>query len=162
MGCLSGNVGYDGEVGMDWEKKLRAYLDANRDRYRFFSIDFIVIEAKTLALGPGSPVSTEAVRRVVTQWSQSNNVQIAPLMPKPGRRDRQREVDFREVINAVRYLVRSGCGWRMLPIRSGLGRRSMIGSANWHGAFCFPRSPSATAIALRSLATSIPTKISGE
>jgi transposase len=35
---------------------------------------------------------------------------IAPLMPKPGRRGRPREVEFREVINAVRYLVRSGCG----------------------------------------------------
>jgi transposase len=45
--------------------------------------------------------------------------QIAPLMPKPGRRGRPREVDFREVINAVRYLVRSGCGWRMLPIHFG-------------------------------------------
>ncbi len=30
-----------------------------------------------------------------------------------------REVDFREVVNAVRYLVRSGCGWRMLPIHFG-------------------------------------------
>ncbi|EHH13623.1 putative transposase [Mesorhizobium amorphae CCNWGS0123] len=29
------------------------------------------------------------------------------------------EVDFREVVNAVRYLVRSGCGWRMLPIHFG-------------------------------------------
>lgn len=38
--------------------------------------------------------------------------QIAPLMPKPGRRGRPREVDSREVINAVRYLVHSGCGWR--------------------------------------------------
>jgi transposase len=37
---------------------------------------------------------------------------IAPLMPRPGRRGRPREVDFREVVNAVRYLVRSGCGWR--------------------------------------------------
>ena len=45
--------------------------------------------------------------------------QIAPLMPKPGRRGRPREVDFREVVNAVRYLVRSGCGWRMLPIHFG-------------------------------------------
>jgi hypothetical protein len=27
---------------------------------------------------------------------------IAPLMPKPGRRGRPREVEFREVINAVR------------------------------------------------------------
>ena len=44
---------------------------------------------------------------------------IAPLMPPPGRRGRPREVDFREVINAVRYLVRSGCGWRMLPIHFG-------------------------------------------
>jgi transposase len=44
---------------------------------------------------------------------------IAPLMPKPGRRRRPRGVEFREVINAVRYLVRSGCGWRMLPIHFG-------------------------------------------
>jgi len=44
---------------------------------------------------------------------------IAPLMPKPRRRGRPREVEFREVINAVRYLVRSGCGWRMLPIHFG-------------------------------------------
>lgn len=45
--------------------------------------------------------------------------QFAPLTPKPGRRGRPREVDFREVINAARYLVRSGCVWRMLPIHFG-------------------------------------------
>jgi len=28
--------------------------------------------------------------------------EIAPLTPKPGRRGRPREVEFREVINAVR------------------------------------------------------------
>jgi transposase len=44
---------------------------------------------------------------------------IAPLMPEPGRRGQPREVEFREVVNAVRYLVRSGCGWRMLPIHFG-------------------------------------------
>lgn len=43
----------------------------------------------------------------------------APLMPKLGWRGRLREVDFREVINAERYLVRLGCGWRMLPINFG-------------------------------------------
>ena len=37
-------------------------------------------------------------------------------MPMSGRRGPPREVDFREVINAARYLVRSGRGWRMLPI----------------------------------------------
>ena len=61
---------------------------------------------------------------------------IAPLMPKPGRRGRPREVDFREVINAVRYLVRSGCGWRMLPIHFGPGRRSTAGSAGSRGGSC--------------------------
>jgi hypothetical protein len=45
--------------------------------------------------------------------------QMAPLMPRPGRRRRPREVEFREVINAVRYLVRSRGGWRMLPIHFG-------------------------------------------
>ena len=40
-------------------------------------------------------------------------------MPKPGRHGRPREIEFREVINAVRYLVRSGCGWRMLPVHFG-------------------------------------------
>ncbi len=44
---------------------------------------------------------------------------IAPLMPSLGRRGRPREVEFREVINAVRNLVRSGCGWWMLPIHFG-------------------------------------------
>lgn len=44
---------------------------------------------------------------------------IAPLLPKPGQRGRPREVDFRKVINAVRYLVRSGCGLRMLPVHFG-------------------------------------------
>lgn len=44
---------------------------------------------------------------------------IAPLMPLPDRWGRPREIEFREVINTVRYLVRSGCGWRMLPIYFG-------------------------------------------
>ena len=44
---------------------------------------------------------------------------IAPLMPVPGRTGRPREVEFREVINAIRYLVRSDCGWRMLPVHFG-------------------------------------------
>src|ERR1700733_1352867 len=45
--------------------------------------------------------------------------QIAPLLPKPGRRGRPREVDFREAINAVRYLVRSGSGWGEIPVHFG-------------------------------------------
>ena len=40
---------------------------------------------------------------------------IAPLMPPPKRRGRPREVDLRAVVDALLYLVRSGCPWRMLP-----------------------------------------------
>lgn len=58
-------------------------------------------------------------KRYPSDLTQEEWERIAPLMPRPGRRGRPREVDFREVINAVRYLVRSGCGWRMLPIHFG-------------------------------------------
>jgi putative transposase len=37
------------------------------------------------------------------------------MLPRPSRRGRPREVDLREILNAIRYLVRTGCGWRMLP-----------------------------------------------
>jgi transposase len=40
---------------------------------------------------------------------------VAPLLPKPARRGRKPSVDLREVLNAIRYMVRSGAGWRMLP-----------------------------------------------
>ena len=39
---------------------------------------------------------------------------IAPFFPEPKRRGR-RPVDLRVILNAVFYLVRSGCSWRMLP-----------------------------------------------
>ena len=44
------------------------------------------------------------------EWSQ-----IESLLPKPAKTGRRRTVDLREVVNAIRYLARSGCGWRMLP-----------------------------------------------
>ena len=44
------------------------------------------------------------------EWSR-----IAPLLPQPGRTGRPRRLDLREILNAIRYLARTGCGWRMLP-----------------------------------------------
>jgi len=41
---------------------------------------------------------------------------IAPLLPRPPRTGRRRTTDLREVLNAIGYLVRSGCEWRMLPV----------------------------------------------
>ncbi len=39
---------------------------------------------------------------------------VQPLLPRAAVRGRRRECDLREVVNALRYLVRAGCGWRML------------------------------------------------
>ena len=45
------------------------------------------------------------------QWSL-----VEPLLPREVEGlGRPREVDFREVINAILYLNRSGCQWDMLP-----------------------------------------------
>jgi putative transposase len=40
---------------------------------------------------------------------------LEPLIPaaKPG--GRPRSVDMREVVNAIRYLLRAGCAWQLLP-----------------------------------------------
>lgn len=40
---------------------------------------------------------------------------IAPLLPGTARTGRPRKTDLRAVINALRYMVRAGCEWRMLP-----------------------------------------------
>jgi putative transposase len=44
------------------------------------------------------------------QWER-----IAPFIPpaKPG--GRPRTVDMHEILNAIWYVVRSGCAWRMIP-----------------------------------------------
>ena len=40
---------------------------------------------------------------------------LGPLLPPPKPGGRPRTVNLREVINAILYLLRSGCSWRMLP-----------------------------------------------
>lgn len=40
---------------------------------------------------------------------------IAPLFPLPKSRGRLRKTDLREVVNAILYLVRTGCGWELMP-----------------------------------------------
>jgi putative transposase len=54
-------------------------------------------------------------RRYPTDLTDEEWSHIAPLLPKPAKTGRRRSVDLREVLNAIRYLVRTGCGWRMLP-----------------------------------------------
>jgi len=45
------------------------------------------------------------------EWSA-----VEPFLPKTAAVGSPRRIDLREVLNAIRYLVRSGCEWRMLPI----------------------------------------------
>jgi len=41
---------------------------------------------------------------------------VEPFLPQTAGTGSPRRIDLREVLNAIRYLVRSGCEWRMLPI----------------------------------------------
>ncbi len=40
---------------------------------------------------------------------------IEPLIPPAQPGGRPRSVDVREIVNAIFYLLRSGCTWRLLP-----------------------------------------------
>ena len=54
-------------------------------------------------------------QRYPTDLTDTEWVLIEPWLPRPAKRGRRRSVDLREVLNAIRYLARTGCGWRMLP-----------------------------------------------
>jgi putative transposase len=40
---------------------------------------------------------------------------VEPLIPPARQGGRPRSVDMREIVNAILYILRSGCQWRMLP-----------------------------------------------
>ena len=50
---------------------------------------------------------------------------IKPHLPSPStNRGRKRVHSYREILNAIFYLLRSGCAWRMLPTDSHRGKLS--------------------------------------
>lgn len=53
--------------------------------------------------------------RYATDLTDDEFALMAPHLPAPNRLGRPREVDLREVLNALFYLVRTGCPWRLLP-----------------------------------------------
>lgn len=55
------------------------------------------------------------LKRYPTDMTDEEWSVIEPLLPRPSARGRPRKTDLREVVNALRYLVRTGCGWEMLP-----------------------------------------------
>ena len=44
------------------------------------------------------------------EWSK-----IEPFLPGTARTGRRRQVDLREVLNAILYVLTTGCQWRQLP-----------------------------------------------
>ena len=58
-------------------------------------------------------------RRYPSDLTDAEWLAIEPLLPGHARTGRKRRSDLREMLNAIRYLARSGVGWRMLPINFG-------------------------------------------
>ena len=53
--------------------------------------------------------------RYATDLKDEEWALVAPFMPPRRRIGRPREVDLREVVNAILYLASTGCQWRLLP-----------------------------------------------
>jgi putative transposase len=54
-------------------------------------------------------------KRYPTDLTDEEWAIVQPFLPPPPKRGRRPTTDLREVLNALRYLARSGGGWRMLP-----------------------------------------------
>ena len=52
--------------------------------------------------------------RYASDMTEAEWAVLAPLMPAARRGGRPRTTDLREVMNALLYLLRTGCRWRML------------------------------------------------
>jgi putative transposase len=56
-----------------------------------------------------------ARKRYPTDLTDDEWQELEPLVPPANPGGRPRSVDVREIINAIRYLLRAGCAWRLLP-----------------------------------------------
>jgi putative transposase len=62
------------------------------------------------------PVIAQPVRRAYpSDLSDAEWAIIQPLLPAPKGFGRPRQVDMREILNAIFYVQRTGCQWEMLP-----------------------------------------------
>ena len=55
-------------------------------------------------------------RRYSSDLTDEEWAAMEPLMPEVARTGRRRSIDLREILNAIRYMVRSGIEWRMMPV----------------------------------------------
>jgi putative transposase len=60
-----------------------------------------------------TPLQTSQV--YMTDLTDSQWALIGPLLPQPQGSGRRQQLSLRLIINAIFYLLRTGCQWRMLP-----------------------------------------------
>ena len=56
-----------------------------------------------------------ATRRYPSDLRDREWAHLAPLLPAPAEIGRPRTVDLREIVNAILYVLWTGCQWRALP-----------------------------------------------
>jgi putative transposase len=54
-------------------------------------------------------------RRYTSDLTDAEWAVLEPLLPPPCDQGRPRSWPLREVVNAIAYVLRSGCDWRLLP-----------------------------------------------
>src|SRR5258708_17753554 len=47
--------------------------------------------------------------------TEAQRALLVPLIPQPSQDGRPVEVERREIVNAILYVLRAGCPWRYLP-----------------------------------------------
>lgn len=60
-------------------------------------------------------MQTKPRQAYATDLTDKQWVLLKPLIPPAKSGGRARTTDVREVINAIIYLLRTGCSWRLLP-----------------------------------------------
>jgi len=50
-----------------------------------------------------------------TDLNDTEYAQIVPLLETKSKRGRPRKVPYRQILNAIFYVLKTGCGWRELP-----------------------------------------------
>jgi transposase len=64
---------------------------------------------------PPRTATTQTRRLYETDMTDLQWQILGPLLPPPPGGGRPREVDLREVLNAIFYVKRTGCAWKFLP-----------------------------------------------